>query len=484
MITWLCQHEAMKKETYQLESATIPVEANGGFHFIGIGGVGMSGIAQVLLRQGYRVTGSDLNSGEVTRHLAAEGATIYQGHTAENLGPDITRVVVSSAIPLTNPEIVEARRRGLAVVHRSDMLAFLMNPHKGIAVAGAHGKTTTSAMIALVLERNGLDPTVLVGGHVKELQGNAKLGTSEYLVAEADESDGSFLKLIPYCAVVTNVENDHLDYYHCLDNIREAFIRFLGQVKPDGFAVVCGEDPFLQSAAARNSRRYLTYGLKSGMDYWLSGIDGHGFETWGDVYYRNQRLGRLILNVPGVHNLMNALAAIAVAQELGLSFQPVADSLYDFHGVHRRFEVVGEINGVLVVDDYAHHPTEIKATLRAARQMSVQRLVAVFQPHRFTRTHFLREEFGDAFQEADQVIINDIYSAGEAPIEGVTARILVEEIKKQGIQPVDYFSTREEIVDYLVDKVKPGDLVITMGAGHIWTVGRDLVERLHNSSIP
>jgi UDP-N-acetylmuramate--alanine ligase len=478
-MTCLYQQEASVKKSYPAV-ATIPADDVGGIHFVGIGGIGMSGIARIFLRQGYRVTGSDLNSGEVTRQLAAEGALIYEGHDAENLSFDITRIVVSSAVPPANPEIIEARRRGLSVLHRGDLLAFLMNPRKGIAVAGAHGKTTTSAMISLVMERNGLDPTVLVGGQVKELNGNARLGAGEYMVAEADESDGSFLKLAPFCAVVTNVENDHLDYYHTIDNIQEAFIRFLNQVKLNGFAVVCGDDPFLKSIAARNSRQFVTYGLSSGLDLRLENIQGKGLKTWGDVYFRNRKLGCLTLSVPGQHNLLNALAAVAVGQELGLSFQQIADSLYDFQGVHRRFEIMGEVNGVLVVDDYAHHPSEIKATLKAARQIEGCRIIAVFQPHRFTRTYFLLQEFADAFQDADKIIINDIYSAGEQPIEGVSAKILVDEIAKRGSQPVAYFSTREEIVEYLVGEVQPKDLVITMGAGHIWTVGRDLVKRLQN----
>ena len=479
MMTYLYQRENSVEKPY-LTMKTIPVDDVGGFHFVGIGGVGMSGIARILIRQGYQVSGSDLNAGEVTQRLAAEGVIIYEGHYTENLGPETTQIVVSSAIPPTNPEIIEARRRGLSVLHRGDMLAFLMNPKKGIAVAGAHGKTTTSAMISLVLARNGLDPSVLVGGQVKELNGNARLGNGEYLVAEADESDGSFLKLTPFCAVVTNVENDHLDYYQSIDNIQDAFARFLSQIKLDGFAVVCGDDPFLRSMAARNSRRYITYGLSPGLDLRIENVQGRGLKTWGDVYYRNQKMGRLTLSVPGQHNLLNALAAVGVGQELGLSFQEVADSLYDFEGVHRRFEIMGDVNGVLVVDDYAHHPSEIKATLRAAKQIEARRVLAVFQPHRFTRTHLLLAEFGDAFQDADQVIINEIYAAGEQPIEGVSARMLVEEINKQGVQQVEYLSTREEIVEYLVSEVHPDDLVITMGAGHIWTVGRDLVKRLQN----
>ncbi|NLK51668.1 MAG: UDP-N-acetylmuramate--L-alanine ligase [Syntrophomonadaceae bacterium] len=448
------------------------------FHFIGIGGVGMSGIARVLLSQGYKVTGSDLNSSEITCQLEQEGALIFPGHSPHNLGTEITRIVVSSAISSTNPEVLEAQRRGLSVLHRGDMLAFLLNQRKGIAVAGAHGKTTTSAMISLVLERNGLDPTILVGGHVKEIKGNARLGSSEYLVAEADESDGSFLRLAPYCAVVTNVENDHLDYYQNLNNIREAFFRFLEQVKPEGFAVVCMEDPFLRSLTVHNSRPYVTYGFSREAVFYLENVESRGLETWGDVYYRKRKLGRLTLSVPGQHNLLNALAAIGVGHELGLNFRAMTESLRDFRGVHRRFEVIGEVNGILVVDDYAHHPTEIKATLKAAQQVKARRVIAVFQPHRFTRTHFLREEFGNAFRDANLIIINEIYPAGESPIVGVTAQLLVEEIRKQTDQPVEYIPTREEIVDYLAQVLEPGDLVITMGAGHIWTVGQSLINRL------
>ena len=479
MVTCLYQREYIVDKPH-FTTATIPADKIGRFHFIGIGGVGMSGIARILLRQGYPVSGSDLNVGEVTQRLAAEGAIIYEGHAAENISPDVTRIVVSSAVPSTNVEVVAARNRGLAVLHRGDMLAFLMNPQKGIAIAGAHGKTTTSAMIALMLERNGFDPSVLVGGQVKEFNGNARLGNGDYLVAEADESDGSFLKLTPFCAVVTNVENDHLDYYQNLENIQDAFTRFLNQIKIDGFAVIYGDDPFLRSLAGRNSRRYTTYGFGPGSDLRIENIQGCGLKTWGDVFYRNQKLGCLTLSVPGQHNLLNALAAVGVGLELGLSFREIADSLYSFAGVHRRFEIMGEVNGVLVVDDYAHHPSEIKATLKAAKQIDARRVFAVFQPHRFTRTYFLLSEFGEAFQDADQVIINEIYPAGERPIEGVSARMLAEEINKQRVKPVKYISTREEIVDYLHEVVQPEDLVITMGAGHIWTVGRDLVRQLKN----
>lgn len=448
---------------------------------VGVGGAGMSGLAQILLSMGYPVTGSDLNENFITQRLRKQGAIIFQGHSAANLGPLVSLVAVSSAVAADNPEVVEARARGVPVIHRGDLLARILKPQKGIAVSGAHGKTTTTAMIALTLERNGIEPSILVGGELKELQGNAKLGAGEYIVTEADESDGSFLKLSPYCTVVTNVENDHLDHYKTFDNIAAAFQQFLDNTRPEGFSVVCWEDETLRRMSQKADRRFITYGSGPKADFWLDEIELQGLTSEARVNYRDKPLGRLKLGVPGVHNLINALAAVAVGQELGIPLEGVAKALLPFKGVGRRFEILGEVSGVTVVDDYAHHPTEIKATLQAAKQISGKRIIAVFQPHRYTRTHFLFDEFGGAFNDADRVIINDIYSAGEKPIPGVSAELIVDAVKRRGREVV-YLPSMEEIVELLVREVKADDLVLTLGAGNIWTVGEELVKRLRTQA--
>lgn len=454
------------------------------YHLVGIGGAGMSGIARILLQSGYKVTGSDLVESEVTFRLQREGAVVYQGHDRAHVDPRTRIVVVSSAVKSDNPEVLEARERGIPVVQRGEMLARIMASYRGIAVCGAHGKTTTTALIAVALERNGFDPTIIVGGELKELEGNARLGQGQYMVAEADESDGSFLRLRPFCTVVTNIENDHLDYYQNLENIIAAFKKFLSLTLPDGFSVVCWEDPILRQIVGSKRDGFVTYGFSPEADFWVEGIELQGLSASGWVFHKNIRLGKLELSIPGKHNLLNALAAVVVGNRLGVEFEKIAAALKPFRGVHRRFEVVGEIDGVMVVDDYAHHPTEIKATLEAARSLKNRRVVAVFQPHRYTRTHFLYREFGHAFGDADEVIVNEIYSAGEAPIPGVTARLIVEAIEKESQKEVLYFPRKEEIVAYLERTVRPGDLVLTLGAGHIWTVGLELVERLKSRGKP
>jgi len=450
------------------------------YHLVGIGGAGMSGIARILLQSGHEVTGSDLAESEVTRRLRREGAVVYQGHERSHVSPETKAVIVSRAVKNDNPEVIEARERGIPVIQRGEMLARIMASYRGIAVCGAHGKTTTTALISLVLERNGLDPTIMVGGELKELEGNARLGKGQYMVAEADESDGSFLLLRPFCTVVTNIEDDHLDYYQTLENIVAAFKKFLSLTLPDGFSVVCWEDPILRQIAESKRSSFITYGFGSEADFWVDGINLKGLSASGWVFHKDTRLGKLELSIPGKHNLLNALAAVAVGRRLGIEFGRIAAALKPFKGVHRRFEVIGEVDGVMVVDDYAHHPTEIRATLGAARSLENRRIIAVFQPHRYTRTHFLHREFGRAFSDADEVIVNEIYSAGEPPIPGVTARLIVEAIEKEGQKPALYFPRKEEIVAYLEKTVRRGDLVLTLGAGHIWTVGRDLVERLRS----
>ncbi len=437
----------------------------------------MSGIATIMLQQGYKVSGSDLIQGEATSRLRNMGAEIFFGHDAANIGHDINLVVISTAIKENNPELAAAQERGIKVIKRGEMLARLMAKEKGIAVAGAHGKTTTSAMIALVLEKNSLDPTIIVGGDVNEFGGNAKLGRGEYLVAEADESDGSFLLLSPFIGVVTNIEDDHLDYYGSREAIKKAFQQFIDKVHQDGHVIICSDDANIRETAG-NGRQFITYGIIHPAHYTAKNLRTEGLRTIAEIYWMNERLGELELNVPGLHNMNNAMAAIAVGRLLGLEFEAIAGALKTFRGVSRRFQILGDVNGVSVVDDYAHHPTEVKATLRAAQQTKANRVIGVFQPHRFTRTKFLFKEFGEAFSDADIIVINEIYAAGETPINGVSAGLIVEAIADREKRPVHYFRTTEETTDFLCKIAKPGDLILTLGAGNIWMVGKNLVERL------
>jgi UDP-N-acetylmuramate--alanine ligase len=450
-------------------------------HFIGIGGSGMCGIARIMLGLGYRVTGSDLKGSTATRNLEALGATCFRGHAGEYLG-DADLVVASTAIPSNNPELLEARQRKLRILHRSEMLAWLMRRQKGIAIAGAHGKTTTTSMAALVLEKNNLDPTIIIGGELKEIGGNAKLGGGEYLVAEADESDGSFLKLDPFIEIITNIEDDHLDYYKSVENVEAAFGEFIAKVPKDGLAVVCLDDARIRELLAGYNGPCQTYALECpDADYTGRNLRMEGELTVGEVYFHNNYLGDLGLRVPGRHNFLNALAVVALGRFIGLPFEGIAAALSDFRGAGRRFQLTGEVNGIKVIDDYAHHPSEIKATLKAAGQLKTGRLISVFQPHRYTRTAILGERFGEAFSAADIIIISDIYSAGEKPIEGVSADIIIKAIEKHEGRKAIYLPTRQEIVDYLARTARPGDMILTMGAGDIWNAGVELVNRLKES---
>jgi len=447
-------------------------------HFVGIGGAGMSGLAKILLELGHTVSGSDLVGSQVTGRLEQQGAVCHTGHLARNVG-DARLVVVSSAIKKDNPELVRAEETGIPVIHRGDLLALLMKRQLGIAVAGAHGKTTTTSMLALVLENNGLDPTIVVGGELNDIGGNAKLGRGKFLVAEADESDGSFLKLDPAAVIITNVEDDHLDYYGTVEKIQEAFSTFIGKVPSNGLAVLCLDDPGVKQIAADYGGPRVFYGIREqGADYTLRNLQLNGMVSRGEVYFKNECLGLLELTVPGVHNMSNALGVVAAARWAGLEFSAIARSLKTFTGAGRRFQLMGEVRGIRVVDDYAHHPSEIKATLKAARQVVKGRVISVFQPHRYTRTSLLWERFGTAFSNADVIILCDIYSAGEQPIEGVSARLIAEAIENNENRQVTFLPTREEIVDYLVQFARPGDLILTIGAGNIWTAGVDLVNRL------
>jgi UDP-N-acetylmuramate--alanine ligase len=453
-------------------------KGQGNVHFIGIGGSGMSGIATIMLQQGYKVSGSDLNNGDATSRLENMGALIYIGHDGDNIGHDTETVVISTAIRQDNPELITAKERSLEIVRRGEMLARFMVEKKGIAVAGAHGKTTTSSMIALIFEKNGLNPTIVVGGDVSELGGNAKLGVGEYLVAEADESDGSFLLLNPFIEVITNIEDDHLDFFGSREAIKKAFEAFVDKVPAEGCIVMCLDDENVRQLADKCNKRMVTYGIKHQAQYSARNIRTQGLLTTADIFFEDRLLGVLELNIPGLHNINNAMAAIAVSRMAGLSFEQAVGALKNFRGVHRRFQLLGDVNGISVVDDYAHHPTEVKATLRAAQQTKANRVIGVFQPHRFSRIKYLYREFGEAFSDADIIIINEIYSAGEQPIDGVSAELIINSIPDRDIKPVHYFRTTEEITDFLVKTAEPGDLILTLGAGNIWTVGKTLVERL------
>lgn len=447
-------------------------------HFIGIGGYGMSAIAKVMLEMGYQVSGSDLAQQELTEKLAAKGAQVFIGHEAQNVkGADV--VVYSTALAKDNVEMVAAEELNIPMLHRSQMLARLMNAKKGIAVAGAHGKTTTSSMIALVLERCGLDPTFIIGGEIMNVGSNAKAGKGDWVVAEADESDGSFLQYQPAIALVNNIEADHLENYDGnFENLKKAYAQFLSQVKEDGKAVVCLDDQYLQEMISSVNSEVLTYAIEAEADFTARNIVLGDRKVSFDVMRGSEALGTIHLSVPGKHNVYNALATLITCMEAGLSFDRIAEAITEFRGAKRRFQVLGEVDDILVIDDYAHHPTEIEATIQAAKATG-KRIIAVFQPQRYTRTYFLFEQFSRAFPEADEVIITDIYSpAGEKQIEGIDSAKLVELIRQNSNANVRYVPTKEQVQTYLLKSVRPGDLVITMGAGDIWKAAAGLAEAL------
>ncbi|MBD3917747.1 UDP-N-acetylmuramate--L-alanine ligase [Paenibacillus sp. PR3] len=453
-------------------------------HFIGIGGYGMSAIARVMLEMGYKVTGSDVVKAELAEKLAQKGAGIYIGHEADNVkGADL--VVYSTALPKDNVERQAAEALNIPVLHRAQMLARLMNAGKGVAVAGAHGKTTTSSMIALVMETCGIDPTFIIGGEIVNVGTNAKAGKGEYVVAEADESDGSFLQYHPAIAIVTNIEPDHLENYDGdFNKLKSAYVQFLQQVKSDGKAIVCIDDTNLQellpivNSGSLRADQVITYGIDCDAQYRATDIELGDRKVTFKLHHNGTELGQVELSVPGRHNVYNAMATIITCLEAGLPFANVADAIKQFRGAKRRFHVLGEKNDILVIDDYAHHPTEIQATISAAKATG-KRIVAVFQPQRYTRTYFLLEQFSCAFGEADEVIITDIYSpAGEQQIEGVSSRRLVELIIQNSNANTHYVPTKEEVLEQLKGSMKPGDLIITMGAGDIWKVAAALADSL------
>jgi UDP-N-acetylmuramate--alanine ligase len=446
-------------------------------HFVGIGGSGMSGIAEVLINLGYEVSGSDLKKSATTQRLAGLGARIFEGHKAEHVvGAHV--VVCSTAVRPDNPEVVEARRHGVPVIPRAEMLAELMRLKYGVAVAGSHGKTTTTSMVALVLDRGGLDPTVVVGGRLGVLGSGARLGRGDFMVVEADESDRSFLRLSPTVAVVTNIDREHLDTYRDLADVQDAFVGFVNKVPFYGAAVLCLDDPPVQDVLPRVERRVITYGLSPQAEVSARDV---GLSAEGSQYtaaHKGTELGRIEVRIPGTHNVLNSLAAVAVGLDLGVSFESIHAGLSSFTGVDRRFQVKGEAGGVLVVDDYGHHPTEIRATLEALRHRAgSRRTVVLFQPHRYTRTQHLWDEFCRAFHQADVLLLADIYPAGEEAIPGVTAEELVKAIGTRGHRHAFHAGDLRSACDRLCAEVREGDVVLTLGAGSVWTAGEELLRR-------
>ncbi|MBD0326329.1 MAG: UDP-N-acetylmuramate--L-alanine ligase [Pyrinomonadaceae bacterium] len=449
-------------------------------HFVGIGGIGMSGIAEVLANLGFRVSGSDLKSSGVTERLQELGVEFKEGHAAENVG-DAHVVVRSTAVREDNPEIMEARRRSIPVIPRAEMLAELMRlKSQTVAVAGSHGKTTTTSMVATVLGYANLDPTFVVGGVVGAYRSNARLGKSDLMVVEADESDRSFLMLTPTIAVVTNIDREHMDFYKDMTDVRKCFEDFVNKVPFYGAAILCLDDPHVQAVIPHIERRRVTYGLSAQADVSAHGIRfDEGFGSSFTVWRGSEVIGDVTLRVPGLHNVYNSLAAIAVGLELEIPFEQIAGALSEFTGAERRFQRKGEEAGVLVVDDYGHHPTEIKATLAAAKIGSAgRRIVVLFQPHRYTRTHDLMEEFARSFNNADMLLVTDIYAASEEPIENVTAEVLTEAIKSYGHKNAHYVGAIDGAAKILREQVSAGDLVITLGAGTITRVGDQLLALL------
>jgi UDP-N-acetylmuramate--alanine ligase len=465
-------------------------------HFVGIGGIGMSGIAEIMLNLGYKISGSDLKSSAVTQRLASLGAQTFEGHAAANIaGADV--VVTSSAISIDNPEVAEARRLHIPVIQRAEMLAELMRLKYGIAIAGMHGKTTTTSMVAAVLAAGGLDPTVVVGGRVGAMGSNARLGKSQYLVAEADESDRSFLKLSPIVSVVTNIDREHMDCYRDMRDVRRTFLEFMERVPFYGLVVGCLDDPILQRLLPHVHRRVTTYGTNAGADFRIQEMlraehspsrlseaplsrfrvshkekDGH-----------EKNLGEFALHVPGRHNVLNATAAIAVGTVLDIAVDQIRAALEGFSGVDRRFQLKGKAAGVSVVDDYGHHPTEIRATLAAARQCGFSHVHVVFQPHRYTRTRDLMGEFATAFGDADTLLLLDIYPASEKPIEGITATALATRIAGAGTRGVDYAASFADAAEKIASLAQPGDLVLTLGAGSVSQLGPAILEKLEKQSL-
>ncbi|MGD9503659.1 MAG: UDP-N-acetylmuramate--L-alanine ligase [Syntrophobacteraceae bacterium] len=448
-------------------------------HFVGVGGIGMSGIAELLLNLGYRVSGSDVRETELTRRLAGLGADIFVGHAAENIeGADV--VVLSSAISEGNPEAVAARSLGKApVIRRAEMLAELMRLKYSVLVAGAHGKTTTTSMVATVLARGGLDPTVAIGGKLNAWGVNARLGRGDFMVAEADESDGTFLLLSPTIAVVTNIDLEHLDYYRDLAHIQQTFLEFVNKIPFYGQAILCLENEHIQTILPKISKRFATYGFSPQADFCARDVRMDGFHSRYRAFYKGEELGEVEVPLPGRHNVLNSLAAVAVARELEVGWEDICAGLRDMTGVQRRFQLKGEEGGVLVLDDYGHHPTEIRAVLETFDAcFPGRRRIVAFQPHRYSRTRALMDQFARCFYQSDVLFLTDIYAASENPIPGVSGEALADQISAHGHRELHYCPTLPEMLEQLTAFVKPGDVVLTLGAGSIWQLGEMLLEKL------
>ena len=451
-------------------------------HFTGIGGIGMSGIAEILLNLGYAITGSDVKLSPITERLTSLGATVHEGHSAAHI-TGARALVVSSAVDSQNPEVVEARRLGIPVIPRGELLAELMRLKYGIAIAGSHGKTTTTSMAATILSSAGKDPTVVVGGRVSTMGGsNARLGRTEFLVVESDESDGSFLKLSPILAIVTNIDREHLDHYKGIEEIRSAFTEFVNKVPFYGAAILCLDDENVQKIVPSIRRRIVPYGFSTQATLRITDASYGHLASDFELRLRSIDLGRFHLAVPGVHNVLNATAAIAVALELEIAPDLIREALAEYRGVDRRFQLRGEENGIAVIDDYGHHPTEIMATLAAARKCQYRRVHAIFQPHRYTRTQHLMDDFARAFHLADSVYVLDVYAASEKPIEGVTAEKLAERMQNFGHRSARYSGTIGGAVEQVVAEAREGDAILTLGAGNVWQVGDLILQRLRGAA--
>ena len=450
-------------------------------HFVGIGGIGMSGLAELLLNQGYTVSGSDMTETDITQNLQKMGGQIYVGHSAENIG-NADVVVHSSAVKSDNPEIEAANEKGIPVIRRAEMLAELvrLKPY-AVAVAGTHGKTTTTSIAGMVMTEAGLDPTIIVGGVVRSLATNARLGDGDYIVAEADEFDRSFLTLSPTIAIITNIEIEHLDIYKDLDDIKNTFLTFASRVPFYGAVIACIDEPHLREILPDIKKRVITYGLDESAEVRAVDISYESGESRFDLFNDGDDLGEIRLHLPGVHNVKNALGVIALALELDIPFDIVAKTLNEFEGVRRRFEIKKRIAGMMIVDDYAHHPTEVKSSLSAAQTGWNRRVIAVFQPHLYSRTRDFKDEFGSSFNHADVVIITDIYPAREAPIEGVTGKLIADAVESSGHKEVHYLPEKEKIADFLMEFATEGDMIITIGAGDINKVGEEFIQKLERA---
>ena len=451
-------------------------------HFVGIGGIGMSGIAEVLHNLGYEVTGSDLKESDTISRLRDLGIKVYMGHEPDNID-DSHVVVISSAVSPDNPEVIAARNRAIPVIPRAEMLAELGRLKYGILVAGAHGKTTTTSLIATVLAHAGLDPTIVIGGKLRATGSNARLGQGDFIVAEADESDGSFLKLSPTIAVVTNIDREHMDFFKSMDVLKDAFLSFINKVPFYGLSILCIENEFLREILPGVHRKHLTYGLSNDADIYAINIRKGFLSIAFDVVYKGMDLGEFSVPVPGEHNILNSLACIAVALELKVDVQAIKDALKGFSGIQRRFEFKGEENGIKFFDDYGHHPAEIRATLRAARESinsrnGKGRLIVLFQPHRYTRTRELMNEFASSFNDVDALYLMPIYPAGEKPIEGISSEELLNDIKDNGYQEVTYLPDKDALIDKISKRLRSNDIFFTLGAGDVWKMGEELMKRM------